>query len=144
MKTVRTSVTTHRPPEEVYDYLVDFSNQSEWRFDVLESTLVDGEAGRAGARYRQRVRQGRRELVAVSEVTRADRPHAVAFRTVDDNPVSASGTWQIREQDGVTHVTADVSIEAHGFVALFEPFMGPSLRKTAARYEQALTERLRA
>jgi hypothetical protein len=37
----------------------------------------------------------------------------------------------------------DVTIETHGFVRLFEPFMGGQLRKTAARYEGAIGERLR-
>jgi ribosome-associated toxin RatA of RatAB toxin-antitoxin module len=142
MKQVQTSVTTHRSPDEVYDYLVDFSNQPEWRFDVVDSRLVQGEPGRVGARYRQSVKQGRRDMTTEVELTRAERPIAVSFRTVGDDPVSASGTWQIREADGVTQVVTDVSIEAHGFLKAMEPFMGPSLRKTAARYEQALSERL--
>jgi Polyketide cyclase / dehydrase and lipid transport len=142
MKRVQTNVTTLRSPDEVYDYLVDFANQAEWRFDVLESKLVQGETGRVGARYRQRVKQGRRENVTNVELTRADRPSAVAFRTLDDAPVTASGTWEVRESGGRTQVVADIEIVAHGFVRLFEPMMGPSLRKTAARYEAALAERL--
>ena len=142
MKKVQTSVTTHKSPDEVYDYLVDFSNQPQWRFDVIDSNLVQGELGRVGARYRQSVKQGRRDMTSEVELTRAERPVAVSFRTVDDNPVSASGTWAIREADGVTQIVTDVSIEAHGFLKMMEPMMGPSLRKTAARYEQALSERL--
>jgi hypothetical protein len=43
---------------------------------------------------------------------------------------------------GAPAVVNDVEIETHGFVRLFEPFMGPQLRKTSARYEEALRERL--
>jgi hypothetical protein len=39
VKQVQTTVSTPRPPEEVYSYLVDFGNQTESRFDVLESRL---------------------------------------------------------------------------------------------------------
>jgi uncharacterized protein YndB with AHSA1/START domain len=144
VKKVDASVTTHATPDEVYDYLVDFSHQPEWRYDVLESQLVQGETGQVGARYRQRVRQGRREMTTEVELARAERPTAVSFRTVDDGPVSASGTWQISETDGVTHVRTDVSLQTHGFMKLMEPFMGPSLRKTAARYEQDLSQRLKS
>ena len=142
MKNVQTNVTTPRPPAEVYEYLVDFSKHPEWRFDVLESELVQGETGRVGARYRQRVKQGRRELTTDVELTQAEPRQLVAFRTLDDGPVSARGTYNISAAGDGSRVTTDVAIEAHGVIRLFEPFMGPQLRKTAARYEQALAQRL--
>lgn len=144
MQRVQTNVSTTKSPQEVYDYLVDFSNQVEWRYNVLESELVDGQTGRVGARYRQRVKQGPKEMVTHVELARAEPPRTVAFRTVGSGPVSASGTSDIREADGGARVTTDVEIEMRGIMRLFEPMMGPSMRKTAARYEQALTERLRS
>jgi hypothetical protein len=64
--------------------------------------------------------------------------------------VSATGEWAIRSQEGATgsqegetEVVYDGTIEMHGFLRLFEPFMGPSFRKTAERYERALEDRLR-
>ena len=157
MKTAHTRVTTPKSPQEAYDYLVDFTRHPKWRFDVIESELIAGEAGRPGTRYRQRVKPGRKEMVTEVEVTRAERPHAVAFRTVDSGPVSAAGEWAIRSQEGETgsqeggtgpqadetEVVYDGTIEMHGFLRFFEPFMGPSFRKTAERYERALEERLR-
>jgi uncharacterized protein YndB with AHSA1/START domain len=143
MKQVQANVSTPRPPREVYDYLVDFANHPEWRFDVLESTLIQGETGRVGARYRQRIKQGRRELTTEVELTKAEPGREVAFRTVADGPVTARGTYRISEASGGgSRLTNDVTIETRGFVRLFEPFMGPQLRKTSARYEQALSERL--
>ena len=142
MKKVQTNVNTARSPQEVYEYLVDFSNQAEWRFDVLESELVQGEAGRVGARYRQRVHQGPRETEIKAELTRAEAPRTVAFRTVDSGPVEVSGTWQIGEAREGTHVVCDVAIEAKGLWRLFEPFMGRAMRRTAARYQQDLARRL--
>jgi hypothetical protein len=117
---------------------------------VIESELIAGEAGQPGARYRQRVKPGHKEMVTEVEVPRAERPHAVAFRTVDSGPVSATGEWSIRSQEGgtgtpeeETQVIYDGTIETHGFLRVFEPFMGPAFRKTAERYERALEERLR-
>ena len=142
MKKVQTNVNTGLPPHEVYEYLVDFSNQAEWRFDVLESELVQGEAGRVGARYRQRVHQGPRETEIKAELTQADAPRTVAFRTVDSGPVEVSGTWQIGETREGTHVVCDVAIEAKGLWRLFEPFMGRAMKRTAAGYQQDLARRL--
>jgi uncharacterized protein YndB with AHSA1/START domain len=142
VKQVTTRVITPRSPEEVYAYLVDFDNQAEWRFDVLASERTGGEAGQTGSRYRQRVKQGRKEMVSEVELTEAVPHTRVAFRTVEDGPVTVSGTWRIEPQGEQTRIDADVAIQPHGFVKLFEPMMGPSLRKTAARYEAALAERL--
>jgi hypothetical protein len=142
VKTVQTTVETQRSPDEVYAYLVDFANHTEWRFDVLESELVQGETGRVGALYRQRVKQGRREMTVNSELTRAEPPRTIAFRTVDSGPITASGTYDIRETGDGTQVVVDVVIEAKGFMRLMEPIMGPTLRKTAERYEQDLARRL--
>jgi hypothetical protein len=142
LKRVQAKVSTTKSPQEVYDYLVDFERHPEWRFDVLESKLVEGETGRAGARYRQRVKQGRRELEVGVELTEAEPSRRVGFRTLDDGPVTASGTYDISPADPGSEVVNDVAIETRGVLRLFEPLMGPQLRKTAARYEAALRERL--
>lgn len=142
MKQVETRVTTPRSPEEVYAYLADFDNQAEWRFDVVSSELMSGEAGTPGARYRQLVKQGRKEVTSEVEVTEAEPHRRVAFRTVDDGPVTVSGVWKIEPDGDGTRVDSEVAIEPHGFLKLIEPLMGPTLRKTAARYEAALAERL--
>ena len=142
MKRVQAKVSTHRSPQEVYDYLVDFERHPEWRHDVIESRLVQGETGRVGARYRRQVAQGRRKTTVDVELTEAEPGRRVGFRTLDAGPVSASGTYDIRGTGAGTEVVNDVAIEAHGLVRLFEPFMGPGLRKTAACYERDLGERL--
>ena len=95
MKKVQAKISTARSPREVYDYIVDFERHPEWRFDVLESKLVQGETGRVGARYRQRIKQGRRELESNVELTDAQPERSVGFRTLDEGPVTASGTYTI-------------------------------------------------
>ena len=142
MKQVQAKLSTAKSPQEVYDYLVDFERHPEWRFDVLDSKLVEGEAGRAGARYWQRVKQGRRELEVDVELTEAEPPRRVGLRTLHEGPVTASGTYNISAAASGSEVINDVVIETRGVLRLFEPLMGPQLRKTAARYEQALRERL--
>lgn len=142
MRLVRTTVTTPRPADEVYGFLVDFENQARWRFDVLTSELIAGETGEVGARYRQRVKPRRR--VQLSEVVLAEaRPSSeIAFRTLGPGPVTVSGAWHIRDGSGRTEVVCEVAIAATGPLRLVEPLMGPSLRRIAARYEKALAERL--
>ena len=110
-----------------YDYIVDFDRHPEWRFDVLESKLVHGETGRAGARYRQKVKQGRRETSSRTwKPTDAQPERSVGFRTVDERPVTASGTCRIMASGSGSELVNGVTIETLGFVRLFELFMGPS------------------
>ena len=141
MKQVTTRVTTPRSPEEAYAYLVDFDNQAEWRFDVLASERTGGETGQVGARYRQRVKQGRKEVDSDVELTAAEPHRRVAFRTLG-GPVTVSDVWKLETDGGGTRVDTEVAIEMHGFLKLVEPFSGGQLRKTAARYEAALADRL--
>ena len=141
MKQVETRVTTPRSPEDVYAYLADFNHQAEWRVDVVSSELASGEPGAVGSRYRQLVQQGRKQMTSDVEVTEAEPHRRVAFRTLG-GPVTVSGVWKLEPDDGGTRVDTEVAIEMHGFLKLFEPFSGGQLRKTAARYEAALAERL--
>jgi uncharacterized protein YndB with AHSA1/START domain len=97
VKKVQAKVTTPKSPREVYDYIVDFERHPEWRFDVLESKLVQGEKGRVGARYRQKVKQGGREMEVDVELTEAEPGCKAGFRTLDEGPVTASGTYNIRD-----------------------------------------------
>ena len=141
MKQVETRVTTPRSPEDVYAYLADFNNQAEWRFDVISSELTSGEPGVVGSHYRQLVQQGRKQVTSEVEVTEAEPHRRLAFRTLD-GPVTVSGVWKLEPDGGGTRVDTEVAIEMHGFLKLVEPFSGGQLRKTAARYETALAERL--
>ena len=142
MKKVQAKVSTPKPARDVYDYMVDFERHPEWRFDVLESKLVQGEKGRVGARYRQKVKQGRREMEANVELTEADPGRRVGFRTLDEGPVTASGSYDIRDTGSGTELVNEVTIETHGFMRLLGPVIGPQLRKTSKRYEEALRARL--
>jgi hypothetical protein len=142
MKKVHTRVLTPKSADDVYGYLVDFANQADWRFDVLSSELVAGEAGMVGAKYRQRVKPGRKEQVSEVQLIEATRPGEVSFRTLDAGPVTVSGAWHIRPHGEGTEVICDVAIETRGALRLIEPTMGPQLRKIAARYESALSEKL--
>ena len=137
MKQVESHVTTPRSQEEVYAYLADFNNQAEWRFDVVSSELHSGEHGTVGSRYHQRVKQGGKDLTSDVEVTEAEPHRRLAFRT-ESGPVTVSGGWTIEpEGEQVGLLT-----KAEGLTPLFEPWMGPALRRTALRYEAALAERL--
>ena len=141
MKQVESHVTTPRSQEEVYAYLADFNNQAEWRFDVVSSELHSGEHGTVGSRYHQRVKQGGKDLTSDVEVTEAEPHRRLAFRT-ESGPVTVSGGWTIEPEGEQTRVIASVGIQPHGLLRLFEPWMGPALRRTALRYEAALAERL--
>jgi hypothetical protein len=125
VKEVHTRVLTPRSPDDVYGYLVDFENQAEW-LDVLSSELVSGATPVIGAKYRQRVKPGWKEQTSEVELAEATRPAEVAFRTLDDGPVTVSGAWHIRTGSEGTEVICDVAIETHGLLKLLEPTMGRS------------------
>ncbi|MBB5854970.1 SRPBCC family protein [Amycolatopsis umgeniensis] len=142
MKQVQSRVITPKPIDEVYAYLADFTNQPEWRFDVISCSLAAGTGGEPGAKYQQRVKPRGKEIGSEVELTRADEPTEVAFRTLDRGPVTVSGAWHLKSIGTGTEVICDVTIETRGFLRLLEFSMGPSLQKISDRYEQDLSARL--
>ena len=142
MKQVQSRVVTPKSIDEVYAYLADFTNQPEWRFDVVSCSLASGAGGSPGAKYHQRVKPRGKEIDSEVELTRADKPAEVAFRTLDPGPVTVSGAWHLKSTGTGTEVICDVTIETHGFLRLLEFTMGPSLRKISDRYERDLSARL--
>ncbi|WP_410656463.1 SRPBCC family protein [Amycolatopsis sp. lyj-112] len=142
MKQVRSRVVTPKPIDEVYEYLADFTNQPEWRFDVVSCSLAAGVGGAQGAKYHQRVKPRGKEVDSEVELTRADKPAEVAFRTLDPGPVTVAGAWHLKSTGTGTEVICEVVIETHGFLRLLEFTMGPSLRKISDRYERDLSARL--
>jgi uncharacterized membrane protein len=123
-----------RAPDDVFAYLADLRHDPEWRHDVGSSELVSGTAGAAPSRYRQTATDKKATAYHV-DVTDVDRSsQTVRFATVDASPVAVRGGYRVAGSDSQTTVTLDVELHPSGAVRLFEPFMGPSLRKTASRY----------
>jgi uncharacterized protein YndB with AHSA1/START domain len=105
-------VTIARPPEEVFAFLADGTNDPQWRPAVADVAHESGSG--AGARYRQGMKgpMGRR-IPADFEITEHEPPRALAFR-VTAGPVRPRGRYELTPAGAGTAVRFRLECELSG------------------------------
>ena len=94
MPAAQRTITIDRPVAEVFSFVADGRNGSQWRTGVLDVALQSGEG--LGAIYRQGVRgPGGRRIAADYEVTSYEPDRLLAFRAIA-GPVRPKGSYHIR------------------------------------------------
>ncbi len=76
----RTTVRSNRPPDEVFDYLAEFSNTVAWDPSVTRAERLDAGPLALGSLRRLIVSLGRREVTLDYRVYALDRPRHVDLR----------------------------------------------------------------
>ncbi|MBZ5734568.1 SRPBCC family protein [Nocardioides sp. TRM66260-LWL] len=80
---VERTFTVPRPPEVVYDYLVDFTRTEEWDPGTVRTTLVEGAPDLGvGTRYANTSQFMGREVELTYTTEVAERPHRLEFQGV--------------------------------------------------------------
>ena len=93
MDTVEVSTVIHLPPEEVYDFLVDFPRYARYS-EHLRSVEGYGDGG-PGTRYDLTFAWWKLTYTARSEVTAVDPPSSLEWRLTKD--IDAHGEWTVDE-----------------------------------------------
>jgi ribosome-associated toxin RatA of RatAB toxin-antitoxin module len=112
------STVVYLPPDEVYDFLADFSRYPKYS-EYLKHVHQRGDGG-AGTRYDMRFAWWKLTYTLRSEVTDVDPPWRIDWRIVKD--LNAHGDWRVEELDDLPdnapadaetacRVTLDVSFD---------------------------------
>ncbi|MFB6089613.1 MAG: type II toxin-antitoxin system RatA family toxin [Halobellus sp.] len=92
------STVVYLPPEEVYEFLLDFPRYARYSEHLRDVTRRRGDGG-AGTRYAMRFAWWKLTYTVESEVTEVDEPERIEWRTVRN--LDAGGRWRIDPLDGV-------------------------------------------
>ncbi|GGN17811.1 type II toxin-antitoxin system RatA family toxin [Halarchaeum nitratireducens] len=103
MKTVEVATTVRAPPEEVYDFLLDFPGYAAYS-KHLESVRAHGDGG-PGTEYRLTFAWWKLDYTAHTRVTGAERPTRIDWRVTRD--LDASGQWLVDPIEEGDDDTAD-------------------------------------
>ncbi|WP_129115212.1 type II toxin-antitoxin system RatA family toxin [Halegenticoccus tardaugens] len=95
MDEIAVSTVVYLPPDEVYDFLVDFPRYANYS-KHLEEVRSDGD-GSSGTRYALRFAWWKLTYTAHSEVTDLDPPARIDWRLVKD--IHAHGRWRVEPLD---------------------------------------------
>ncbi|MGM0591846.1 MAG: SRPBCC family protein [Halobacteriota archaeon] len=91
MDEISVSTVVYLPPEEVYEFLVDFPRYAEYS-EHLTDVYQDGD-GSPGTRYALRFAWWKLSYTARSEVTAVDPPRRIDWTIIKD--IEADGCWRI-------------------------------------------------
>ena len=94
MDTVEVSTVVYLPPEEIYEFLVDFPRYAKYS-KYLEAVNRDGDGG-AGTNYDLVFAWWKLSYTARSEVTDLDPPTRIDWRLVKD--IDARGHWRVEPE----------------------------------------------
>ncbi len=105
MNTVEVSTVVHVPPEEVYEFIVDFPRYSAYSKHLSEVTR-DGDGG-VGTDYRLRFTWWKLGYTARTRVTDVDPPNRIDWEVTKD--LRAHGRWEVEAAPEAAPPDADAA-----------------------------------
>lgn len=128
MTKVTKSVFIHKPADEVFTYLVDFSNTAEWDPGVAEATMTsDGPIG-VGSTFDLVTLFRERRVPVTYELTVHDPSSRVVLLGRNKNFMGTDDIGVTPEGDG-TRVTWNAEFRMKGPASLLQPFLGGVFEK---------------
>jgi hypothetical protein len=144
MARYRTTVPSPASTDVAYDYLADFTSILDWDPSVSQATLIAGEPGQLGARYRVVVSLPLRsmpfeyEIVEAAPPTGPGAPGRVALRAETSDVVSYDVITFEPRDDGGTDVTYDAELTGQGFRRYFDLAFGLAMQVIGTRAKSGL------
>lgn len=123
--------TTH-PPEEVFDYLSDFSTTAEWDPGVLQAERVGDGPIAEGSQFRLVAEFLHRKTTLTYRIVEYDRPNAVTFRGENSSVISLDRIT-LQRSDGGTRITYDADLVLKGPFRLADPLLVLAFKRVGDR-----------
>jgi uncharacterized protein YndB with AHSA1/START domain len=126
MPRASSEIVIKSPRENVFAFLANPENDTQWRSGVLELKRASGNG--IGARYAQRVKgPGGRRIPADIEITELIPGEAIAFQTVA-GPVRPRGRYVLAAVDGGTRVRFELEADVKGVKRLLAPMVQNTMK----------------
>jgi uncharacterized protein YndB with AHSA1/START domain len=124
------TITIARPVSDVFAFLADAENDTQWRGGVIQMTRTSGQG--VGTTYRQIVAgPGGRRIDADVEITEFVLDQRIAFRTTK-GPVRPTGSYDVQARDGGTMVTFRLAATLGGVKKLMAPVVAKTMKSEVA------------
>lgn len=139
---VRVSIEVDRPPEEVFAYWSDWTNNPKWQQGMESCTWTSEPPLRLGSTYDQRASMLGRPIVSSFEVVEYEPDHLVRIKTTKSTlPLDITRRVTPRS-DGGTTLDATIRGEPKGLMRLFDPLtkrmVERNVRQDYARLKELL------
>ncbi len=139
MITFTKTVFIDRPPQEVFEFASDPTNDAKWRDSAVSAEWIsEGQIG-VGSKLRSVDKLMGREIESTSEVTAWDPPNRYGQKALE-GPMPFELTITLEPQDGGTLVKLDGQAEVGGFFKVAEGLVGKQLEKQIEKDLQGLKQ----
>ena len=129
MVDVSVSGTIRAAPDEVFGFLADLENWPSWQGDMQTTTLVEGQSGQPGARYRYVSKALGQTFDSTVRLVRVDAPREVAFEGEWTGMIRPSGRYLVEPNADGTRVTLNPHPDARGIARILAPLIAVMIRR---------------
>jgi uncharacterized protein YndB with AHSA1/START domain len=129
---IQHEVTIHlnRPVEQVFAFLMDTGKLSTWQSNLIKTEQITEGPLRAGSRFREVRRLGRRESEIQGEITVFEPNKRFETKTLTKPQVTVS--YSFETEDGGTRLKHKFVMLTSGLMRLLEPLIAGSIKKESA------------
>ena len=131
MTVVEADVLIARPPQEVFDYLMEPNHLPIWDSSILEAEKLTPGAPRIGTRWRGASKILGRRFTWVTEIQEFDAPRWSLSRTVEGD-IGFTASYALQDEDGGTRYTYWVDAEP-GLSGVFGRITDPLVQSAQLR-----------
>jgi hypothetical protein len=125
-----------RSAEEVFDYIADVRNDSNWHTDVHEATIIDGNGSvREGTVFDVKGR-----VSGTEEVVGYDAPNKVVLRGGDMGKLVPTDTRTVTPVEGGVQFTRHLEVEASGIMNVIMKMMAGMAGKRNDKFVRNLND----
>ncbi|MBV9416688.1 MAG: SRPBCC family protein [Solirubrobacterales bacterium] len=134
MPSASSEIIINCPSEELFAFLADPENDTQWRSGVLDLERVSGSG--IGARYAQGVKgPGGRRIPADIEITELTPGKAIAFQTFR-GPVRPRGRYVLSTADGGTRVRFELEADVKGLKRIMSPMVQKTMNNEVGQLDR--------
>jgi len=131
MITMAAEITIHRPPEQVFEYLADLANLSEWQGNVVRATVTTPGPVRVGTEYTQFMRMGPATVEGRCRITGYEPGRALAF-TLESRMLNCAGQLRLDPVAGGTRLTSTGTGHLRGPWRVLTPVVQAQVKRDSA------------
>ena len=128
MITFEKTIFINRPQQEVFDYVSNPANNTEWRSTIESSEWTSEGLAGVGSTLRVVTRFLGRKIEATGDITVWDSPNQFAFK-MSNGPIPFEGTNRFESKENGTQVTISGKGEPGSFFKLAEGLAGKQAQK---------------
>ncbi len=126
------SITINRPIGDVFDFVLDGTNNPLWRPTVIDIQRVPGKPSNVGAIFKQGLKgPGGRRIDGDYEIVECQPNELIKFQVIS-GPARPTGTFRFEAVGNSTRVTFNLHLDAKGLTRLISPMISQTMKSEVA------------